>query len=179
MLVITPHPSPTFSFALLRTSLSRRLLSSTPPPLPLQPPLSLSDSTNQFARMDAAFLSWVFELRDSEGALLGIIDRNFSGFAREVCNRSSGAILCYATQSSLFLPYLTLSHPIQFNPILFRSRITLQIFTDTGHYVLRMDGGDGINASIRPMTLDERAVALAAAITVDFDYFSRHSQHGM
>ncbi|KAL1932970.1 hypothetical protein VTP01DRAFT_8648 [Rhizomucor pusillus] len=50
-----------------------------------------------------------------------------------------------------------------------------EIFTDTGQYVLRMDAVEG---NKRGLTLDERAVTLACAISIDFDYFSRHSQHG-
>ncbi|KAI9485527.1 MAG: Scramblase-domain-containing protein [Benjaminiella poitrasii] len=50
-----------------------------------------------------------------------------------------------------------------------------EIFTDSGEYVLRMDAVDG---NSRGMTLDERAVTLACAISIDFDYFSRHSTHG-
>ncbi|KAI8987389.1 Scramblase-domain-containing protein [Mycotypha africana] len=50
-----------------------------------------------------------------------------------------------------------------------------EIFTDSGQYVLRMDAAD---SGARGMTLDERAVTLACAISIDFDYFSRHSTHG-
>ncbi|KAI8334456.1 Scramblase, partial [Blakeslea trispora] len=50
-----------------------------------------------------------------------------------------------------------------------------EIFTDTGEYVLRMDAVEG---NSRGMTLDERAVTLACAVSIDFDYFSRHSTHG-
>ncbi|KAG9295059.1 hypothetical protein G9A89_017853 [Geosiphon pyriformis] len=50
-----------------------------------------------------------------------------------------------------------------------------EIFTDTGQYVIRMDAAEG---QVRGMTLDERAITLGAAISIDFDYFSRHSQHG-
>ncbi|KAI8381257.1 Scramblase-domain-containing protein [Radiomyces spectabilis] len=50
-----------------------------------------------------------------------------------------------------------------------------ELFTDTGQYVLRMDAVEG---NARGMTLDERAVTLACAISIDFDYFSRHSSHG-
>ncbi|KAL7750153.1 hypothetical protein RI367_004325 [Sorochytrium milnesiophthora] len=42
-----------------------------------------------------------------------------------------------------------------------------EIFTDTGHYAVHFSG------SGESLTLDERAVALAAAITIDVDYFSR------
>ncbi|KAK8186897.1 Scramblase-domain-containing protein [Phyllosticta capitalensis] len=63
-----------------------------------------------------------------------------------------------------------------------------EILTDTGVYALRMDSvalsqeeifakanGADVQASPRGMTLDERAVMLSTAVTIDFDYFSRHS----
>ncbi|KAI8146366.1 Scramblase [Fennellomyces sp. T-0311] len=86
----------------------------------------------QFAYIDTPFLGWDFYLQDESGGPLANINRNFTGFARE-------------------------------------------IFTDTGQYVLRMDAVEG---TTRGLTLDERAVTLACAISIDFDYFSRHSQHG-
>ncbi|KAJ1986952.1 hypothetical protein H4R33_003089 [Dimargaris cristalligena] len=86
----------------------------------------------QFARIDGGFLTWDFNMVDGRGDRVSSINRNFSGFARE-------------------------------------------IFTDTGSYVLRLDDADG---SARALTYDERAVALACAITIDVDYFSRHSGHG-
>ncbi|KAI5203395.1 Scramblase-domain-containing protein [Aureobasidium subglaciale] len=48
-----------------------------------------------------------------------------------------------------------------------------EIFTDTGVYALRMDSAD--EAEPTAMTLDQRAVMLATAVCIDFDYFSRHS----
>lgn len=51
----------------------------------------------------------------------------------------------------------------------------IKIFTDTGHYVLRMDA---VEDNARGMTLDERAVTLACAVSIDFDYFSHHSHAG-
>lgn len=50
-----------------------------------------------------------------------------------------------------------------------------KIFTDTGQYVIRMDSEQ---STFKHLSLDERAVILAAAVSVDFDYFSRHSEHG-
>ncbi|CAG8498965.1 6170_t:CDS:2 [Funneliformis caledonium] len=81
----------------------------------------------QFARIDTGFLSWDFNIEDELGSILGSVNRNFSGIARE-------------------------------------------LFTDTGKYVIRMDS--------RELTFDQRAVILAAAISIDFDYFSRHSGNG-
>jgi len=105
---------------------------------------------SQFARVDEPFLSWDFTLLSEDKRLIGSVNRNFSGFARE-------------------------------------------IFTDTGVYALRMDAAglaaepphpisktgartkNIITESTPGMTLDQRAVMLATAVSIDFDYFSRHS----
>lgn len=104
----------------------------------------------QFARVDEPFLSWDFNLMSEDQRQIGSVNRNFGGFARE-------------------------------------------IFTDTGVYALRMDSV-GLEAEMQQtpgsepakplsndhpgMTLDQRAVMLATAVSVDFDYFSRHSGSG-
>ncbi|KAL5383702.1 hypothetical protein DPSP01_005806 [Paraphaeosphaeria sporulosa] len=118
--------------------------------------LTISDDNNrevgmvQFARVDEPFLSWDFHLMSEDQRLIGSVNRNFGGFARE-------------------------------------------IFTDTGAYALRMDSA-GLQTEVQQassveqvkslshdspgMTLDQRAVMLATAVSVDFDYFSRHSGSG-
>lgn len=59
-----------------------------------------------------------------------------------------------------------------------------EMFTDTGVYIIRMDPAsfEGLGAlypSIAgPLTLDQRAILLGTAISIDFDYFSRHSRSG-
>ena len=45
-----------------------------------------------------------------------------------------------------------------------------EIFTDTGSYAIHLENG-----SVRRLSLQERAVVLCCAITIDIDYFSRHS----
>ena len=108
---------------------------------------------DQFANVNEPFLSWDFSLLSNEGGLIGSVNRNFAGFGRE-------------------------------------------IFTDTGVYALRMDS---VGLAQEPthlisrtgqqsvgfqdpddsgMTLDQRAVMLATAVSVDFDYFSRKSGSG-
>lgn len=90
----------------------------------------------QFARVDEPFLSWDFGLKSQDDHLIGSVNRNFSGFARE-------------------------------------------IFTDTGVYALRMDAaGTQEGPRVSGMTLDQRAVMLTTAVSIDFDYFSRHSGSG-
>ncbi|KAL2825901.1 Scramblase-domain-containing protein [Aspergillus cavernicola] len=97
---------------------------------------------NQFAYVNEPFLSWDFSLRSADNRLIGSVNRDFVGFARE-------------------------------------------IFTDTGVYALRMDSA-ALNpakvpdqgTAITGMTLDQRAVMLATAVSIDFAYFSRHSGAG-
>ncbi|KAI9765504.1 MAG: hypothetical protein M1840_007330 [Geoglossum simile] len=108
---------------------------------------------SQFAYVDEPFLSWDFSLLTADSKLIGSVNRNFVGFARE-------------------------------------------IFTDTGVYALRMDAvglaeeskhlisKTGMTHAVAHdnyklgMTLDQRAVMLATAVSVDFDYFSRKSSGG-
>ncbi|KAL8954302.1 MAG: hypothetical protein Q9183_007211 [Haloplaca sp. 2 TL-2023] len=110
-----------------------------------------AEDYNQFAMVDEPFLSWDFSLRTAENQLIGSVNRNWGGFGRE-------------------------------------------LFTDTGVYALRMDAAgmtqDQAQLPGQPpdtkemtkyqgeapgMTLDQRAVMLATAVSIDFDYFSRHS----
>ena len=119
------------------------------------------ENFTQFAAIDEQFLSWDFSFKDQNGKLIGSVNRNFAGWGRE-------------------------------------------LFTDMGTYALRMDSvalaeaaGDTAKESMtspvnrqayaeavgaaeneKGMTLDQRAVMLATAVTVDFDYFSRHSSQG-
>lgn len=57
-----------------------------------------------------------------------------------------------------------------------------ELFTDTGVYIIRMDpasfaGMGNLYPSVAgPLTLDQRAILLGTAVSIDFDYFSRHSR---
>lgn len=60
-----------------------------------------------------------------------------------------------------------------------------ELFTDTGVYIVRMDPQSFVgledhypSVSSKSMSLDHRAVLLGTAISIDFDYFSRHSNRG-
>ncbi|KAI0341753.1 Scramblase-domain-containing protein [Trametopsis cervina] len=61
-----------------------------------------------------------------------------------------------------------------------------EVLTDTGRYVVRfgptpLDPNDPSSREpsiMRNLTLDERALVLAMAVNLDFDYFSRHSGGG-
>ncbi|RDB20951.1 hypothetical protein Hypma_011469 [Hypsizygus marmoreus] len=58
-----------------------------------------------------------------------------------------------------------------------------EIFTDTGQYSVNFGPRDelkepGTQRVLRHLALDERALTLALAVNIDFDYFSRHSGPG-
>ncbi|KAI0709418.1 Scramblase-domain-containing protein [Earliella scabrosa] len=61
-----------------------------------------------------------------------------------------------------------------------------EIFTDTGQYFINFTGADPNETEeaeqkqylIRNLTMEERALILATAVNIDFDYFSRHSEGG-
>lgn len=107
------------------------------------------DTYEQFGRVDAPFLSFNFGIHDAANQVIGAVDHNWVGLGRE-------------------------------------------LFTDTGVYMLRLDrtafvspeqdptGGIYPNevVSPTPLTLDQRAVVLGTAVSIDFDYFSRHSGNG-
>ncbi|CED84671.1 Phospholipid scramblase [Phaffia rhodozyma] len=109
-----------------------------------------SQEFDQFAEIDEGLWAWSFLVSD-RSSVRGSIGREFGGFGRE-------------------------------------------IFTDTGRYVIRFDAvqegvPDGQKEgelrvlppkaeSDKGLTLDERAIMLATAISIDFDYFSRHSGQG-
>ncbi|KAH3898771.1 related to Altered inheritance rate of mitochondria protein 25 [Saccharomycodes ludwigii] len=95
---------------------------------------------NQFGYVDAPFLSFEFNVQDINGLIIGGVDRNWVGLARE-------------------------------------------FFTDTGVYVVRFDSSmcyegiypDSMLNKSKKLSYNERCTLLAMAISIDFDYFSRHS----
>ncbi|CAL8583903.1 hypothetical protein XPA_009513 [Xanthoria parietina] len=144
--------------AKVRTDLGDRQISSGDLPLSSSQQLQIQRSTNdtssgdynQFAYVNEPFLSWDFSLLSADGGKIGSVNRNWGGIGRE-------------------------------------------LFTDTGVYALRMDAADSTLEQSRTdgptkapvpyeggagMTLDQRAVMLATAVSIDFDYFSRHSGSG-
>ncbi|GME95841.1 hypothetical protein B5S28_g4268 [[Candida] boidinii] len=107
-----------------------------------------NENFDQYGLINSPFLSWEFPIFNNENKIIGSISKNFVGLMRE-------------------------------------------FFTDTNLYVLRMDPSSFANEELqqyyyginnnkgfsgKTMTIDERAVMLANAISIDFDYFSRHSR---
>ncbi|TKY87500.1 hypothetical protein EX895_003514 [Sporisorium graminicola] len=125
------------------------------------------DNFVQFAQIDAGFLSWTFLMQDADSKLVGAIDRNFRGFGREIFTDTGQYVLRFDSVGETAMTDARLSAPAATES---QSKPT---GIAEGMELVQSHG-------TRPLTLDERAVALATAVSIDFDYFSRHSEgmHG-
>uniref|UniRef100_A0A9I9DEU8 Phospholipid scramblase n=1 Tax=Cucumis melo TaxID=3656 RepID=A0A9I9DEU8_CUCME len=132
----------------------------------------------QFAVVEnPGFWNWTFTLKDIDGKVLAEVDRDWRGFGFEDNSKE------YDPSP---LPPPTKVVPPQPNTIVDRE----QIFTDAGQYVIRFGASDPVSRTgpargvqelevARQLTLSERAVAVALAISLDNDYFSRHGGWGL
>ncbi|PVZ97820.1 hypothetical protein BB558_006210 [Smittium angustum] len=97
---------------------------------------NLFTDKTQFARVDAPFLSWQFDMRDVND-------------------------------------YLVASYVLRMDPYILsieRGNLSQPLSLSGNNY-------EQLGVSSRILTFDQRAVLLANAISIDFDYFSRHSNH--
>ncbi|KAK7693671.1 hypothetical protein QCA50_003241 [Cerrena zonata] len=104
------------------------------------------DTFHQFAKIDEGFWAWDFSFVDAHGKERAHVSRNFRGFGREIFTDTGRYMVRFAPQ-----------------PIL--------VETPTGQ-VAEIPNPHG---SSQKLTLDERALVLANAVNIDYDYFSRHS----
>lgn len=101
------------------------------------------DSYEQFAAINAPFLSFDFVARDQHSQIKSMINRTWGGLG-------------------------------------------IEFFTDVSVYVIRFDRNLSFNDVLGPddvlspedLNLKQRAVLLANSVSIDFDYFSRHSRRG-
>ncbi|OMJ28764.1 Altered inheritance rate of mitochondria protein 25 [Smittium culicis] len=124
----------------------------------------------QFGRISSGFLSWHFEVRDITGKAISSIGRNFIGLARELFTdmgkyvlRMDPSYLVAERSSSMVHPYNQQQHQQQ-----------QQYWYPSNDQLV--DACEMTGVSTRLLTYDERAVLLANAISIDFDYFSRSSR---
>ncbi|PWW72104.1 Scramblase, partial [Tuber magnatum] len=111
----------------------------------------------QFAYIDEPFLSWDFTLLSENNETIGSVNRNFAGFGRELFTDAGVYVLRMDAASVAEEPKHLISQTAREAP--YRS-------------LAGMGQADAVG---RGMTLDERAVMLATAVSVDFDYFSKLS----
>ncbi|CEH18253.1 Phospholipid scramblase [Ceraceosorus bombacis] len=110
----------------------------------------------QVAKVDGAFLTWDFFLEDESGKVVGSVNRNFRGFARELFADVGQYVVRFEGDTPASGTSTNNQSPVKAEN---ESRELVPITPS--------------------LTLDERALALCGlAFGLDVDYFSRHSSSG-
>jgi len=141
----------------------------------------------QFAHIDGGFLALDFDMQDEQGRPMASVNRNFVGFARELFTDSGQYALRFDAAVIQDLQQeqglgATAAAP---------ATATSSSGSSTGEAVVEknLQEAKEIQAakderalaqleSRGGLTLDQRAIMLACAVSIDFDYFSRHSGNG-
>jgi hypothetical protein len=130
-------------------------------------------------------LSWDFTMADLHGNLIGSINRNFRGFGREIFT-DTGQYVLRMDSASPETTNITNSGAVRRFPERVTELVRIPPETNPPKLVPRGRYGQKnmelLNqkpqmelverTSARGLTLDQRAVMLAAAVSIDFDYFS-------
>ncbi|KXZ45777.1 hypothetical protein GPECTOR_50g570 [Gonium pectorale] len=196
---------------------------------------------SQFAAISGTFLAWEFELKDSAGGTLALVDRNFQGFAKELFTDAGKYVIHFGYQGAQLQqhmeqqaqaqlqaqqqqqqhqqqqPQLTAASgsqpaaagqvasaptptptpspaapetaapaaapsaaPSTVVPAAAGAQppsVTAMAVARTDVAVIPTQSGNQLVVA-RPLGLSERMVALACALTIDYDYFSQHSHSG-
>jgi uncharacterized protein YxjI len=158
---------------------------------PLRRNFDLYVASRQYARISGPLLAWEFQLTDDSGRTLALIDRNFQGFAKELFTDAGKYVVHFGlgADESAEVATRTLRErsgrrdfgavqPLQITGASPSSSATATTAattppTDAVAVIPQVTGGQ--LAVARPLALDERMVALAAAVAIDFAFFSQHS----
>ncbi|KAF9924546.1 hypothetical protein FBU30_005518 [Linnemannia zychae] len=133
----------------------------------------------QFAHIDGGFLALDFNMQDEQGRPMASVNRNFVGFARELFTDSG--------QYALRFDAAAIQDIQQEQGLGSTVVASTPSSTTTGTSNLQeakdIQAAKDENAlaqleSRGGLTLDQRAIMLACAVSIDFDYFSRHSGNG-
>ena len=122
---------------------------------------------------------------DADGRPIALIDRNFSGFGKELFTDAGRYAVHFGESSkqdaaAAVRRTIEAAHP-EAKPAAIEASVEKALVAtspsaSSSNLVATSTGG--VLALARPLEVDERLAALAAAIAIDFDYFSRHSSAG-
>ena len=126
----------------------------------------------QFARIDAPLLAWEFLMTDEEGKPMALIDRNFSGFGKELFTDAGKYAIHFGETAREAADFVQQS--------IDRTQPEKKLVAPEANLGPKETAvipcSSGLQLKLpSPLALDERMIALAAAISIDYDYFSRHS----
>lgn len=128
------------------------------------------ESYTQFASIDARLLAWDFYLQGERGQVLASINRNFMGFGRELFTDTGQYVLRFDKGVAEQEIQTRLEKGMGLNEEV--KKVAEESGNANAKQLVHInDDGKGL-------TLDQRAVLLSAAVSVDIDYFSRHGGGG-
>ena len=132
----------------------------------------------QFAEIDEPMLAWQFVVKNEDGRAAALIDRNFTGFGRELFTDAGRYAIHFgdptqATALAAATRVIAAAHPDAAK----EGRATAVAPADVTPTTALVPTSTGeVLPLAHPLsTLPHRLAVLAAAIAIDFDYFSRHS----
>jgi len=151
----------------------------------------------QFAEIKGGFLAWDFEFIDEKGGILARVDRNFQGWGKLLFTDAGQYAMYFGLHEPLTLPASqpgrTLQSVTHGHPLVDGQEMNMRQLDTPTNRVGRPDQSQfqpqdtlAVQQAVsqlqpqvaRTMSVTERAVALGAAISIDYDYFSQHSSHG-
>jgi hypothetical protein len=129
-------------------------------------------------------LSWDFTMADIYGNLIGSINRNFRGFGREIFT-DTGQYVLRMDAASPETTNISNSGAVRRFPERIIDLLPVPEEKSTSSSFRRHKNMELVKekpkmelverTSAKGLTLDERAVMLATAVSIDFDYFSHAS----
>jgi hypothetical protein len=129
-------------------------------------------------------LSWDFTMADLYGNLIGSINRNFRGFGREIFT-DTGQYVLRMDAASPETTNISNSGVVRRFPERITELLPVPEEKRTSSSFQRHKNMELVKekpkmelverTSAKGLTLDERAVMLATAVSIDFDYFSHTS----
>lgn len=129
----------------------------------------------QVAVINSPLLAWEFAIKDAQGGVLALIDRNFQGFGKELFTDAGKYVIHFGDTPKVAAEQaantVQAAHPDKPRPDV---TALARIRTDVA--VIPTSTGNQLEV-VRPLSIDERTLILATAVSIDFDYFSQHS-HG-
>ncbi|KAF9431512.1 hypothetical protein BGZ76_000206 [Entomortierella beljakovae] len=123
----------------------------------------------QFASIDGGFLALDFDMQNENGQKIASVNRNFVGFARELFTDSGQYALRF--DAAVF-------QELQQRQGLGATPATQDLEQAKDIQAQKDEKALAQLEAIGGLTLDQRAIMLACAVSIDFDYFSRHSGNG-
>eukprot|EP01119_Soliformovum_irregulare_P005021 TRINITY_DN1633_c0_g1_i1.p1 TRINITY_DN1633_c0_g1~~TRINITY_DN1633_c0_g1_i1.p1 ORF type:complete len:465 (+),score=102.74 TRINITY_DN1633_c0_g1_i1:49-1443(+) len=149
---------------------------------PLRRKYNLIEGGVPFAKIDGEFLAWNFIMRDGRGREMGSVNKDFRGFGMEIFTDANQYVVRFGSPVPLDglvtdeiprhdLQSQTATSNTNQDPTLNASTQPIESDGQTQSHPLA-------EFTHKDLTIPQRALVLAAAVSIDFDYFSRSSGGG-